>query len=848
MRLDRVIEILLGLVVVGSVLALGAVHPEVMAVVAASSFLAFALALWLGPSSARALRWRSPALVLAALSGCCLLQLVPLELGTLGAIAPATEDIWARALMPLGEPPLTSAPLSLDPKATWIEVLRWSSYAALFVVASTVASRRGAQWGVALVFGAALTAALTTVAHGLAGASRVFGVYEPSFVPAPWHVGPLLNPNNLAGYLNLGALCGMGLLLMRKPVAPRWLVGVGVAVLVGVDVVAASRGGVVFLLAGVLAFGATVAWIVRRSGHSVETARRARWVMGFAVVFGVLLAVLGGTDPIWAELYSDNLRKIELVLWVKPMVADFPWWGVGRGAFESAFPAYQPGQGSVVFTHAENFVAQWAAEWGVPVAALALVALGWHFRPRPLGVGRSVLSAGAWIGVLVLLLQNLVDLGLEVPGVCIGAVVALGSVWGDRKRVVAPDPPSRSVRATAMWTVGVVALGALLIAAAGQGGWRDLGSDRKWVRQELLREKPPRGPERVRELRQQIRAAMLRHPAEPYFPLAGAYLAWQERDQSAMPWLQRALERSLVNGKAHLLLARVLVDRGAKRQGLMELRLAVEADPTLVGDAAELGARWAETREELWIAVPAGEPGGAMLDRLGGALTQRGRRELGAACDRTALERAPGLVGPRVRLASDLVEALSSAEGCPERPSCLARFEAHLGRIRAVEPKRSTADRLRARLLVATGRADEAEKLLAAACERVDDYRACQWDRVAAAAELPDAERIDAAARALLSASCVDRKQCAATATWLGDLRRNRGEWATALGSYERAVREEPTDERLLRLAAAASKLGLHAKAVDALERVLERRGGADPELRARLEAERERLLEGSLR
>ena len=82
----------------------------------------------------------------------------------------------------------------------------------------------------------------------------------------------------------------------------------------------------------------------------------------------------------------------------------------------------------------------------------------------------------------------------------------------------------------------------------------------------------------------------------------------------------------------------------------MELRLAVEADPTLVGDAAELGARWAETREELWIAVPAGEPGGAMLDRLGGALTQRGRRELGAACDRTALERAPGLVGPRVRL------------------------------------------------------------------------------------------------------------------------------------------------------------------------------------------------------
>ena len=106
-----------------------------------------------------------------------------------------------------------------------------------------------------------------------------------------------------------------------------------------------------------------------------------------------------------------------MMLWVKPLVRDHPYFGIGRGAFESVFPFYRPSPGNVVYTHAENFVGQWIAEWGPAVALAALGTLAWAFAPRRLGVHRSAIAAGAWCGVVVLLVQNLVDLALEVPGV-----------------------------------------------------------------------------------------------------------------------------------------------------------------------------------------------------------------------------------------------------------------------------------------------------------------------------------------------------------------------------------------------------------------------------------------------
>src|SRR5262249_31967167 len=151
-----------------------------------------------------------PTLVFAALAWFTLMQTIPMPMRWLQAIAPANADVWERCLLPLGEAAPRWAPISLDPGASLVEVLKWTTYAAAFATASAVAARHGAAWGVLAVFGAAVAAAFTTLGHGLIGATKVYGLYQPTFPALAWHVGPLLNPNNLAGYLNLGALSGLG--------------------------------------------------------------------------------------------------------------------------------------------------------------------------------------------------------------------------------------------------------------------------------------------------------------------------------------------------------------------------------------------------------------------------------------------------------------------------------------------------------------------------------------------------------------------------------------------------------------------------------------------------------------
>ncbi len=836
---------LLVVIVVGSVLAVGTVHPPVLAALAALSTLAMALALWLRLRRPRSRILVGPAVVFALLAGYTMLQLVPLPLGWLKVIAPANADVWARCLEPLGQAP-NFAPLTLDPPASWFEVLRWFSYGAVFFAATEIALRRGAIWAVALVCGSALLAGLTSIAHGLVGADKVFGLYEPSFRPQPWHVGPLLNPNNLSGYLNLGILCGLGLLLSRRKILPRWAIAVAVAVIVGVNVTSASRAGVVLLPLAALGFALTVEFHRRRRGHSPRFLKRPRLLMLAIGAFGVLLASLGGTEKIWRELFSENVEKFKIVGWVEPLVGDFAWLGIGRGAFESVSPAYQPQAGGIVYTHAENFVVQWGAEWGLPVAVAALLAFGWYFRPRSMGVGRSVVAAGAWFGVLAVLVQNLVDLGLEIPGLCFGLVVVLGALWGDQVRVSKARGevlPKRTYVAN-RWALATVVVGLGLIVATYRVGWRDVAADRLFIKRQLERESPPREPERRVELRNEIRGAILRHPAEPYFPLMGAWVAWQEKDANPMPWLQRALERALINGKAHLLLAQLLKAHGAQHQALMELRLATTADPQLSPDAAKLAVQWSRSIDELLVAVPSGRDGIGTLDLMGRLLDNQAGRELRISVDREALKRDSSLPGPRVRLAEDLIRAVATGSGCPDQALCAQQVEAHAALVAAALPFKSAAYRLRARWLVAIGQVAEAERLLTSRCQSVDDPTPCFRELVRAASKLKPPEPLAAATRKLRTHSCATPTQCAETNTWIGDLHVGRGEWGHAMTSYRQAVREEPNEARLLKLAKAASKTGQPAQALRALERVLRLRRNPDPKLEERIKRERARIME----
>src|SRR5262249_20766313 len=154
---------------------------------------------------------------------------------------------------------------------------------------------------------------------------------------------------------------------------------------------------------GILILGAVLVANQRRGFGRLSSTLPV--VLG-AIVGGTILAVLGGTENTWGELYEKDIRKLSMVLWARPMVSDHPFWGIGRGAFESVFPAYRSAPGDGVYSYAECFPAQWLAEWGVPVGIAMLAGLIWILLPRRLDITRSTTAAAAWSGVLILLLQN----------------------------------------------------------------------------------------------------------------------------------------------------------------------------------------------------------------------------------------------------------------------------------------------------------------------------------------------------------------------------------------------------------------------------------------------------------
>ena len=204
-----------------------------------------------------------------------------------------------------------------------------------------------------------------------------------------------------------------------------------------------------------------------------------------------------------------------------------------------------------------------------------------------------------------------------------------------------------------------------------------------------------------------------------------------------------------------------------------------------------------------------------------------------------------------MREAQARLEALSHPPPsplCGDHARCRDEILEHADAIAAAEPDSVIAVNLRAQVLLVDGQIEEAVKLLEKDCDHVTERVACLQLRVEAATRLKATAPLASAAKDLLGAACVSTTDCADMATWLAGVRSQRGEPSAALALLTRAAREDPQDEgRWMRVADAATRVGAHVQAADALEKVAKHRGGADPDLRRRIDAERKQAIGGLL-
>lgn len=830
---------LLSLLVAGSALAVGGAPPIVVIVLAPFAFLA-AIATTLMPTAGRG-HSLAPFALFVALAAYSVVQALPVPISLLKSVSPVGADVWSRALIPLGED-VARGSISLDRGASLHEALKWASYACTFFAATGVARRRGAEFGVAIVFGSAVIVATSTIGHQLLEARRVFWIYRPITSIDTHHIGPFLNPNNLAGYLNLGLFSGLGLLFGRRAMIPRTLTTIGCAILVGVGVLSGSRGGLLALLVGTVGFSALVFISrLRRDADGAEAGnvRRAIWLLPGILALGAGLVLVGRNARFMTEIASagGGLDKFKVPMWTKPLVMDFKWLGIGRGAFESVFPAYHPPvKGNLVFTHPENLFIQWLSEWGL-VGAIALLVLVWLFRPNRLAIFRSALNAGVLVGVGTLLLHNLADLSIELFGVGTALAVLLGSLWGDERRVGA-----RGEFADRSWAVRAVSATAvaLWIVVAVR---RDHGVTQDRIAVNAL---ITAGADRSETASAAIRRSMLAHPADYYFPLAGAMVALQ-RAENPIPWIQRALERGPVIGRTHFVLAEILARRNADNQALLELKTAVECEPALASTVGVFALQISRSASDLLRVVPEDSPASVQADVLEAMCERLDRPEDIDAVeilDRETLTRDPTRRSALERLVSRRLIALpTNTPPCESHAKCVEELTALATDAKERWPKSSRSAQILSELARVEGRVDDALAILKEACSLPVDAPAC-LRLLAALASVDDLP--DVLSR-YTSVSCTNRNDCAAAHDWAAGILESRRQWAQAFTSRERALEQVLTDERLLGAARDAETAGLYGDAIRILQRLKARKKGSDPSLDARIE-EDQRKKTGPLR
>jgi tetratricopeptide (TPR) repeat protein len=616
-------EVGIMLLAVGVPAALGGVHRPAILCAALLACLVV-LSLWLyRRATYRGLRVPWFGCVLCGATVFTAFQLLPLPTGLLRLLAPASVEALEVSLAGAGGLP-SFHPISLDVGATLLETLKIGTCALAFIVAHNHLYRRERRDRllVVLVAGAVLLALL-----GFIGAVAAPG--KPLMLYAPEQTAragglittSFVNPNHGSAFLALCTVLAVGLAMTTRDLQARVLLALGSVLLGGAVFVTLSRGGILALALALAAFAVLVAF----SRAEGRRPRRAALLPGAAALILALAAWLA-YDAIVSELRTivpeleSGLGKTALWPSGWAMAVANPLVGVGRGAFMTAFPRYLGGEmpRTTTYSHLENQYLHLPTEWGLVVAGVVILAAAaalvlWIWR------GRRDAPALAMAAALIALAGHAaVDFNMETLGIALPAAVLAGLLSGgyrrdpetdesledsfDRRRSSSNkrsdgDTGGEGVKKRRTTTGSrrllgrgrintacvLTMTGGLAALTAVAALWDRPTPDEDLAAINLLIQ--DRAPEdRVLEA---VRAAVQRHPADPWPHLAAGRALLAERDPAALRWLNRATFLFPGSPQVHLDTARALRRFRRRRQALLEYRLALKNGAPIRGTLVE---------------------------------------------------------------------------------------------------------------------------------------------------------------------------------------------------------------------------------------------------------------------
>lgn len=441
--MNRVLEIVLAVVVVGTALDFGGVQPlaySLMEVILFGALLALAIhQTWQGRLQLRASIWP----VLFALW--VALQMVPLPASLVRGLEPVR---FQEALATQAEAGWLT--LSIYPHATLLLWMRFLGYLTAFVLAVYLFdSRKRSSILVGTLIGIGLFESVYGSAEYVTGSEKIFTYTKQDY--RGMATGTYINHNHYAGLLELTLPFLVGLVFYYfqmwqqnrgkrfsrdrqqgaagfQAVVYAFLV---IAILVGL-LFSRSRGGILAVLLSLL--------FIMLLGQL--RARRKTWLMGL-FVFLVVAAGYGlwiGLGPVLTRFEQLGLGTQEFDIATRlsfsrdalPMVRDYPWTGMGLGNFAIGFRHYQTNWVSYFVDHVHNDYLEFAVETGLIGAALLFLPIFYLFIRMIIAFlkdarrYRPAILLGCIGSVAAILLHSGMDFNLQIPANALVLAVVLG--------------------------------------------------------------------------------------------------------------------------------------------------------------------------------------------------------------------------------------------------------------------------------------------------------------------------------------------------------------------------------------------------------------------------------------
>jgi O-antigen ligase len=546
------------------------------------------------------------------------LQLAPLPGGLAASIDPIGQELRRDGELLFGEAS-SWTPLSRDPAGTshGLAYLLILGGAALLALRIAAFNEHGRFTVVAAVALTGALAALVTAIHELIGATALYGFYRPAFA-TPLLLGPLLNPNHLGCLFAMSAVASAGLVFHeRQPVSVRAFWALCAAGLVAATLTTLSRGATVALLAGGFVLVATL--IGQRMRGREDTAAPPRLTLNALAIGVVAMCGLALVVYTSGRGVSEQLRATSGAEWSQPgskygawrsagqLIAEVPWLGIGRGAFESSFTRIHPQSSKVTYSHPENEYVQAVVEWGLPGALVLAGLVGWLAVAAARRWRMGAVTSAALAGATVVAVQSVVDFGLELPGIGVPVVALLASLVYVPLRELGVGQKKKQM------AIRVAAAAVVTVASAALLGdcTRRIADDHNELRARAGSAAAPTAADDFAAAREILE----RHPHDYLaFAVAGNALA-RDRDPRAMSFLNQALRLHPTHAGTHRAAARLLLAAGAPHQATLEYATAMRGALVVTPLVQEVVKVFADP-ELAAMAIPADYPVPEHIARL----------------------------------------------------------------------------------------------------------------------------------------------------------------------------------------------------------------------------------------